>query len=1303
MAKIVKNTTIAAINVSDVGVTIAASPGSYTIPDQDYLIWSASTVAATNVGTGDLVVNDGTSDLSAALGAAHLKGGEANTASNLGAGSQSFKSKTGSDLQFRSVIGGTGILATQNTNDITLTSVANTSTQKVEVVKNSGAVVGTRKQLNFIEGSSISLTVADDAGNDQVDITITSTASGSGDVVGPASSNAGEIVLFDGLTGKLIKAATGSGVVFAASGVYNTEANLDVTRGGTGLGTLTANNLIIGAGTSDVTFIAPGTSGNVLQSNGTVFQSVTLATAGIATNDLSYITMSAEASLTNERRLLGTTNQVVVTDNGAGTSVTLSLPQNIHTGATPQFVSVLLSGITAGSIPFANGSSVLIDNNSQLSWNNTNNTLLIGNTQASQVIDGGTETSRISLESVGAANAMDLFVHRHAATSTFKSDLALARSRGSAASPSAIQVGDYIGAIDFFGHDGVSSWRYAAQIRSEIDSGTVSATSMPGLIRFLVTPDTTIVPSEALKIASTKIITMAGYGTGISHFSSAGVISSSLIVNADVSASAAIDYSKLATLANGNVIFGNTGNISTALNTIAVTSATGTANQVTVSASVGAVTFSTPQNIHTAATPTFAGLTLSGFASVGIVHNAAGGLLSSSLIVNADIDAAAAIARSKIAVGTADHVVINSGTGALSSEANLAVSRGGTGLGTLTANNVILGAGTSAVTFVAPSTSGNILTSNGTTWTSAAPAASPIAIGSTVTSGTTGSILFIGAASALAQDNANLFFDDTNNRLGLGTASPTATFHATSAVGTGTQNPVFKLVTPAHTALTASTEYVTGDFNGSATIQFTAGALTTNRSFLFQAPTLTSTGIMTVTTAATMAVTGPPQVSGALEITTGVGLYVENRTVAAGVLNAIGLLCEAPTVSGSGTGAAACFTTTSAAKGVLGICNSAPRVFVDFTPNVSNSNPTVINLGGAATGAAFYANAEAVTTPIASTGLMVFDFALNPVASSSSNATSNFNFMVLKGTNNFTGQPSAGHFQTRAMTTSGTITGMTAVRMSVLTDSTSTNAITTARGISLTTSLAGTNTITTLAHVDLAFSGTAAGTTTDYMALRINNGTVSGGHTLTNYCGLMIEDMTGTVGTNKLAIRSKGSAMQVWIRGDTSLGQDSAPGATLDVAGKFFVAGATGLITKYNNITTASCGVKYIVGVADLTGQTAAKGATNLYTPIADGVFEVTCTLKVTTAATSSSTLGACTITYTSADGSVAQSIVMGMNTAAGAYATTSTTNSTTTSTLSGKIIISAKSSVAIQYAIAYVSSGATPMAYSAHLVCIAC
>lgn len=42
---------------------------------------------------------------------------------------------------------------------------------------------------------------------------------------------------------------------------------------------------------------------------------------------------------------------------------------------------------------------------------------------------------------------------------------------------------------------------------------------------------------------------------------------------------------------------------------------------------------------------------------------------------------------------------------------------------------------------------------------------------------TQGSVLFMGASSVIAQDNANFFWDDTNNFLGLGTASPAQELH----------------------------------------------------------------------------------------------------------------------------------------------------------------------------------------------------------------------------------------------------------------------------------------------------------------------------------------------------------------------------------------------------------------------------------------------------------------------------------------------------------------------------------------------
>ena len=69
----------------------------------------------------------------------------------------------------------------------------------------------------------------------------------------------------------------------------------------------------------------------------------------------------------------------------------------------------------------------------------------------------------------------------------------------------------------------------------------------------------------------------------------------------------------------------------------------------------------------------------------------------------------------------------------------LPIANGGTGATSLTANNVLLGNGTSALQVVAPSTSGNVLTSNGTTWTSSA--SQSIGIGQTWTNMLSPSVL----------------------------------------------------------------------------------------------------------------------------------------------------------------------------------------------------------------------------------------------------------------------------------------------------------------------------------------------------------------------------------------------------------------------------------------------------------------------------------------------------------------------------------------------------------------------------------
>ena len=133
----------------------------------------------------------------------------------------------------------------------------------------------------------------------------------------------------------------------------------------------------------------------------------------------------------------------------------------------------------------------------------------------------------------------------------------------------------------------------------------------------------------------------------------------------------------------------------------------------------------------------------------------------------------------------------------------LSVPQGGTGVATLTANGVVLGNGASALAVTAVGTTGQVLVGN----TGAAPTWSTLSgIGvtsfsagttgltpSTATTGvvtlagtlgvanggtgtatafTAGSVVFAGASGVYSQDNANLFWDDTNDRLGIGTATP---------------------------------------------------------------------------------------------------------------------------------------------------------------------------------------------------------------------------------------------------------------------------------------------------------------------------------------------------------------------------------------------------------------------------------------------------------------------------------------------------------------------------------------------------
>ena len=97
------------------------------------------------------------------------------------------------------------------------------------------------------------------------------------------------------------------------------------------------------------------------------------------------------------------------------------------------------------------------------------------------------------------------------------------------------------------------------------------------------------------------------------------------------------------------------------------------------------------------------------------------------------------------------------------------VPEGGTGAGTLTLHNVLLGNGTNTVQFVAPGSSGNVLTSDGTTWNSSAPAASGIP---TIGTSTDTAIATWNGTAGSALNNTNLLFSSNTLSLPNTSSSP---------------------------------------------------------------------------------------------------------------------------------------------------------------------------------------------------------------------------------------------------------------------------------------------------------------------------------------------------------------------------------------------------------------------------------------------------------------------------------------------------------------------------------------------------
>ena len=127
---------------------------------------------------------------------------------------------------------------------------------------------------------------------------------------GPGAGSVTSVDVSGGTTG-----LTTSGGPVTSAGTVTLAGTLNVANGGTGATSLTANNVILGNGTSAVQVVAPGSSGNVLTSNGTTWASTTPA-AGFST--------SANNTFTGTQTFSGTSSAKAIVLNDAAEVTTVS-------------------------------------------------------------------------------------------------------------------------------------------------------------------------------------------------------------------------------------------------------------------------------------------------------------------------------------------------------------------------------------------------------------------------------------------------------------------------------------------------------------------------------------------------------------------------------------------------------------------------------------------------------------------------------------------------------------------------------------------------------------------------------------------------------------------------------------------------------------------------------------------------------------------------------------------------------------------------------------------------------------------
>jgi hypothetical protein len=522
------------------------------------------------------------------------------------------------NLSWQSVSGVGGLTGSGTSNSIA--RFTGTSTLGDSGLTDDGSVIGITRDISFT-ASTPSITITDGA-----TLTIND---GTNPLLTLADNGGTATLTVNALTigGDTITEFVGTGLQIGSGTISTTlGTSVDLTSEVTGILPVANGGTGVNAGTAS--------NGQLLIGNGTGFSLATItAGTGIGVTNASGAITIANTGVTS---ITGTSNQVSA--SGSTGAITLSLPQNIHSDATPSFNAVTLDTQAAITLlPFgtnagetaetrfreltANGSNfVSLKAPSSISDVSGDVTLTLPGTDGDNnqvlVTDGNGVLSWQSVSGVGGvtgsgtSNSLARFTGASTIGDSGVTDngsvIGLTRDITFTATTPSIAITD---GETLTISDGTNP------LLTLVDNGgnatlSVNALTVGGdtITEFVGTGlqigsgtiSTTLGTSVDLTSEVTGILPVANGGTGVNGSTASNgqllIGNGSGYTLATLTAGTGIGVTNAA----GSITIANTG----------VTSITGTSNQVSASGSTGAITLSLPQNIHSDATPSFNSLTL---------------------------------------------------------------------------------------------------------------------------------------------------------------------------------------------------------------------------------------------------------------------------------------------------------------------------------------------------------------------------------------------------------------------------------------------------------------------------------------------------------------------------------------------------------------------------------------------------------------------------------------------------------------------------------------------------------------------